>query len=152
MKWVMERMLIPIKMERKRYLSDFDAAFRLTDGNPRIVCIGECKLRFEKEGDRIKHGDISQLEDKIKAADTFERKRKGVSERFVIKGFIISNAENMDDDAWEYAETLGVKFFRVKMPSGWRHNSRWRISDKDLELFSSSNSLSQNASLHWQKS
>lgn len=103
------------------------------EGNPRIVVIGECKLRFNNSDKFINSKEIKQLVMKINAVDSFERKRKDVSEHFKIIPLIISNANNMDDDAWEDATKLeNFRFYHVKMPSKWQAKLKWSLIEENL--------------------
>lgn len=74
---------------------------------------------------------LQQLTKKGAALD-FENNRQDVSGTPLVKGFFISNAEGMEDDARELAKKLEVIWIRVEMPKKWQGNPRWRISDKNL--------------------
>ncbi len=121
-------------IQEKVEKEEIDVYCYQTDGEPRIVCVGECKLRSKNESDKIKRSEILQLEKKLNAARSFENKRKKVSENFEIMAFMISNATDMEDDAWEYALSLGIKFCHARMPKNWQDNPLWKISDQDLSF------------------
>ncbi|MBI5650389.1 MAG: hypothetical protein HZC40_08090 [Chloroflexi bacterium] len=122
-----------------------DAYYYQIEGTrQRLVCIGECKLRFEDESKPIEPDDIKQLGRKILAVMEIERKR---STSFVIKACVLSNAKEMNSSAWllvkdvvtriQKEEGLQVvfSFVRVQMPTGWKNKPDWNLADEVIQEF-----------------
>lgn len=96
--------------------------------NPRRIWIGECKLSDEGNEYPIRHGEIAKLRHKLKAVEEFEKTNPDCVGPPEVIGFMISNAKNMDDDAWQVAKEDGISFLRARLPKRWAHKEEWLIS------------------------
>lgn len=93
------------------------------------MCVGECKLRFEKENP-VTHSEMSQLvSGKLKhlrqLMDT-----KG--DTWQLRGFFFANAD-YSEDARYLAHREDIRIFRVKMSHGWKRKDIWKVRFEELE-------------------
>ena len=105
--------------------------------NKRLILVGECKLRFGEITEQpITREEIKQLTRKIDAAKAFERKRNDLSQDIEIKGFIISNAVELNPDARELVKEYqtSIHFVNVTMPKNWVNNPKWKINFANLHF------------------
>ena len=113
----------------KRKAGQVDVYVYERKGNPRRIWIGECKLRDEGNLDRwITYGEILKLRNKLKAVEEFEKTNPDCVGTPEVIGFMISNAKNMDDDAWQVAKKDGITFLRARLPKRWARKEEWLIS------------------------
>lgn len=116
----------PQSIEKK--VGDVDIWAYERAGNPRRVWVGECKLREFNEENWITYKEVKQLEVKLNAVRDYEKARTDVSsEPIEIKGFMVSNASNMTDEAWELANEIGATFIRTLLSDDWQHQGQWGI-------------------------
>ena len=90
------------------------------------IWVGECKLRRASEDKLITTGEVRQLVQKRRSIKAYEEKKRGGAVE--IHSFMISNAKNMDTDAWkEAAKIKNFRFLSTRLISNWQNRSDWRI-------------------------
>ena len=127
-----------------------DIYFYLHDknkGDTRKVIIGECKLRVN-DNERSKPIDLEerdQLIRKLNAAADYERGKVIPGNRLEVFGYLISNAEDMEEGVWDFIENLdkyrdgrlapevrSIEFLRITPESSWKTKVEWGIADKKI--------------------
>ena len=93
---------------------------------PWRIWVGECKLRRVSEDKLITTGEVQQLAQKWQFIKAYEEKMRGAPVK--IHNFMISNAKNMEADAWkEAAKIKNFRFLSIRLISNWQKRSDWRI-------------------------
>jgi tetratricopeptide (TPR) repeat protein len=111
-------------------IGDLDVyGFIKAEGEEEVVCVGECKLRFENENS-VDHSEMNQLvSGKLKPLRQF---MDAQGDRRRLQGLFFANAD-YDDDARELARREGVHIFEVKMSRGWKRRDAWKVHLEVLE-------------------
>jgi len=90
------------------------------------IWVGECKLRRVNEDKLITTSEVRQLAQKWRSIKAYEEKRRGGPVE--IHTFMISNAKNMEADAWkEAAKIKNFRFLSTRLISNWQKRGDWRI-------------------------
>jgi hypothetical protein len=102
------------------------------------VVIGECKLRREgNETKSISVEEVQQLRRKVIAAMEYERSKRS-SKGLTFEGILISNAQNVEEQAQQLviSETnFKIRVLRVTIQKGWESNEEWRIVGGEWQDF-----------------
>lgn len=94
------------------------------------IWVGECKLRRLSEDKLITTSEVRQLAQKWRSIKAYEEKKRG--RPVEIHNFMISNAKNMEADAWKEAAKLeNFRFLSTRLISNWQNRSDWRIIEVD---------------------
>lgn len=110
-------------------IGDLDVYGFKEEGGEDLVCVGECKLRFENETP-VDHSEMNQLvSGKLKPLRKFMNAH---GDKRRLRGFFFANTD-YDDDARELARREGVHIFEVKMPRGWKRRDAWKVHLEALE-------------------
>lgn len=111
-------------------IGDLDVyGFKAEGGKEEIVCVGECKLRFENDIP-VNYSEMNQLvSGKLRSLRPFMDAK---DDRRLLQGFFFANA-GYDDDARELARREGVRIFTVKMPHDWKRKDTWKVQLEELE-------------------
>jgi len=82
------------------------------DGNPREIWVGECKCRKTGNEEKpIDSKEIRQLIRILNAVASYESNRKDVPDYPIkVMGYMISNVNDMDDQAWSLAKEFSHKY------------------------------------------
>lgn len=95
------------------------------------VWICECELREEGNEHSLTTEDkVSKLVRKIEGVRAFEQSNRY---DFVnVKGFLITNAVAMSQNAQQMAVKNNIQYVYAKMPEGWTENYHWQLRDDYL--------------------
>ncbi len=97
------------------------------------IWVGECKLRRLSEEKLITASEVRQLANKCRSIKAYEEKLRG--KPVLIHRFMISNAKDMEADAWQEATRLkNFRFLSTRLINNWQNRSDWRIIEvEELE-------------------
>lgn len=97
------------------------------------IWVGECKLRRLSEEKLITTSEVRQLVNKCRSIKAYEEKMRGGAVE--IHSFMISNAKDMEADAWqEAAKHKNLRFLSTRLINNWQNRSDWRIIEvEELE-------------------
>jgi hypothetical protein len=114
---------------------EIDAYCYQTGQKERLVCVGECKLSFSKE--YVDIDAVTQLKIGMQVVERWEQKRTDNDGHVLgsckVQGYIISNVD-ISEEARKEAKKYGIKFVKVTMPSNWKTDPRWRLSESRFKF------------------
>lgn len=129
--WSRSRFVTPPTPEGEQ----LDVYGYIEDEDRRVIIVGECKLREEgNEGKLIEAREVKQLYRKICAVRRHEKKHSDSS--FEIRGYIISNADGLAEDAQMRARDFGIQYLKVLLTTRWSRQGEWSIRSIEERSFS----------------
>lgn len=107
---------------------DVDVYVWLDNDTQRNVWIGECKLQRFKDAHQVPLKKVKQLKVRLPIVTEYERTKISADKEVRVNSIVISNARDMEPEAWELAHAIGAVFWHIELSEDWKDKQQWYIA------------------------